>query len=60
MVTEIKVQAGDSVSEGQEVAVLEAMKMQMPIASKESGTVAKVLVNTGDFVNEGDGVIELS
>jgi acetyl-CoA carboxylase biotin carboxyl carrier protein len=56
---ELKVKPGDKVVSGQEVAVLESMKMEVPLVSPISGTVSSCLKSPGDFVNDGDGVIEL-
>lgn len=56
----IQVQVGDKVEEGQEVVILESMKMEIPIEAEVSGTVKELKVNEGDFVNEGDALIELS
>ena len=58
-VIEVLVKAGDEVSDGMEIAILESMKMQMPVQADQSGKVAKVKVNSGDFVNEGDALLEL-
>jgi acetyl-CoA carboxylase biotin carboxyl carrier protein len=58
-VWKIVVNVGDTVEEGQDVVILESMKMEIPIAAEESGTVAKLLVQEGDFVNEGDVLAEL-
>ncbi|MHB1296337.1 MAG: biotin/lipoyl-containing protein [Anaerolineae bacterium] len=46
----IRVKVGDTVSEGDTVCTLEAMKMEMPISSTASGTVQGVLVAVGDTV----------
>ncbi|HEY9679026.1 MAG TPA: biotin/lipoyl-containing protein [Drouetiella sp.] len=59
VVLEILVKAGDSVSDGQEVAILESMKMQLPVNSTLAGKVVAVKVNSGDFVNEGDAILDL-
>ncbi|MBO8170856.1 MAG: acetyl-CoA carboxylase biotin carboxyl carrier protein subunit [Bacillaceae bacterium] len=58
-VLRVPVSAGDSVKSGQEVVVLESMKMEIPITVDQDGTVKEVKVNEGDFVNEGDVLIEL-
>ena len=50
----ILVSAGDEISEGQTIIMLESMKMEIPIDAEASGKVAEVKVNIGDFVNEGD------
>lgn len=59
-VLEIKVKVGDAVSKGQEVAVLESMKMEVPMQSDSNGKVTKVLKAVGDFLNEGEALIELA
>ncbi|WP_108669257.1 acetyl-CoA carboxylase biotin carboxyl carrier protein subunit [Peribacillus acanthi] len=53
-VWKIVVAVGDSVVDGQDLIILESMKMEIPIAAEGSGTVAELKVNEGDFVNEGD------
>ena len=45
---------GDKVDEGDAVIVIEAMKMEMDIASPATGTVTEILVKEGDQVAEGD------
>lgn len=59
-ILEIPVAVGQSVTEGQDVACLESMKMQMFIQAEQAGTVSAVKVQPGDFVNEGDVILELS
>ena len=46
----ILAQVGDEVVEGQEVIVLEAMKMENPIITTEAGKVAELKVSEGDKV----------
>lgn len=53
-VLNIFVANGDSVNDGQEVLMLESMKMEIPVESTTAGTVKDLKVNIGDFVNEGD------
>ncbi|WP_100400000.1 acetyl-CoA carboxylase biotin carboxyl carrier protein subunit [Bacillus sp. FJAT-44742] len=50
---------GDQVKAGEEVAILESMKMEIPIAAGKDGVVKKLLKQEGDFINEGDDLIEL-
>jgi acetyl-CoA carboxylase biotin carboxyl carrier protein len=59
VVVEILVGAGDAISDGQDVAILESMKMQLPVAADQEGKVKAVKVAVGDFVNEGDAILEL-
>jgi biotin carboxyl carrier protein len=49
----IKVKAGDTVSQNQIVAVLEAMKMENEIQSDVAGTVQSVSVKAGESVEGG-------
>lgn len=53
-VWKIVVSVGDTVEEDQDIVILESMKMEIPIAAEESGTVKEIKVAEGDFVNEGD------
>ncbi|MCF8564490.1 acetyl-CoA carboxylase biotin carboxyl carrier protein subunit [Alicyclobacillus tolerans] len=58
-VLNVLVGPGDSVSTDQDVVVLESMKMEVPVAADQEGTVREVKVQQGDFVNEGDVLVEL-
>ncbi|MEZ6061744.1 MAG: biotin/lipoyl-containing protein [Planctomycetaceae bacterium] len=52
-VFKVLVSPGDRVSEGQAVLILEAMKMEMEVASPVAGTVASVNVKVGEQVTTG-------
>ncbi len=52
-IAEIKVNENDPVQTGQDVIILESMKMHIPIQSTHAGTVKEIKVNKGDFVNTG-------
>lgn len=58
-VWKVLVKPGDAVAPGQDVVILESMKMEIPITAEAGGTVRAVKVGEGDFVNEGDVVVEL-
>ncbi len=55
-VLEVKVKPGDSVNEDDEVLVLEAMKMELPVVATGAGTVKEVKCASGDNV-EADSVL---
>lgn len=57
-IIDVKVREGDTVNEGDEVIILEAMKMELPVAATESGTVKEVKCNKGDAV-EAEAVLVL-
>lgn len=56
----ILVKPGDKVEAGQDVAILESMKMEIPVTVSSGGTVKEVVVSEGDFVDEGDLLIVLA
>ncbi|NQU15526.1 MAG: biotin/lipoyl-binding carrier protein [Desulfobacteraceae bacterium] len=58
-VWEIKVKEGDAVNEGDEVVVIEAMKMELPIVAEASGTVKEVKCQKGDAVEAGAVLVVL-
>ncbi|MEK5324365.1 acetyl-CoA carboxylase biotin carboxyl carrier protein subunit [Aeribacillus sp. FSL M8-0254] len=57
-VWKIVVSVGEHIEEGQDVVILESMKMEIPIAAEASGIVKEIHVKEGDFVNEGDILLE--
>jgi acetyl-CoA carboxylase biotin carboxyl carrier protein len=58
-VWKIEVKVGDTVEEGDTVAVLESMKMEMPVEAEDEGTVSEILVEEGQSVSEGDTLVVL-
>lgn len=58
-VIDILVQEGETVTAGQSVLVLEAMKMESEIPAPMAGTVIKIHVNKGQGVNPDDALIEI-
>ena len=56
-IVEMRVASGDVVTEGQVVAVLEAMKMENEIVSESSGVVTQVCVCEGDAVSGGASIV---
>jgi biotin carboxyl carrier protein len=59
VILSIKVQVGDRVVTGDEICVLEAMKMQQMLRADWSGIVTKVHVGAGQQVLDGDPIVDL-
>jgi acetyl-CoA carboxylase biotin carboxyl carrier protein len=51
---------GDSVAEGDVVALIESMKLEIPVESEVSGTIEQVHVAVGDSVGEDDVMFTVS
>lgn len=58
IIVSIAVQPGDTVSFGQELCVLEAMKMKNAIRATRSGQIASILVSVGQQVKHHDILME--
>uniref|UniRef100_F7I817 Propionyl-CoA carboxylase alpha chain, mitochondrial n=1 Tax=Callithrix jacchus TaxID=9483 RepID=F7I817_CALJA len=59
VVVAVSVKPGDMVTEGQEMCVIEAMKMQNSMTAGRAGAVKSVHCRAGDTVGEGDLLVEL-
>jgi geranyl-CoA carboxylase alpha subunit len=59
-IVEVLVANGDSVTEGQTLIVLEAMKMQQPIKADFDGFVSDIGVKMGDQVDDGQLLVKVS
>jgi len=57
-IVSIDVQPGDEVEDGQQLCIIEAMKMQNVLKSEISGTIKKVNVKAGDSVVVDEVLIE--
>ena len=55
-ILDVKVNVGDTVNEGDELIILEAMKMELPVVADDSGTVKEVKCKKGDAV-EAEAVL---
>ena len=60
LVLNVMVQEGQEVGKGDNLLVLEAMKMENIIKSPDSGTVKKILITKGDKVEKNEVLIQFS
>ena len=58
-IIELKVKVGDTVKAGDEIAVLEAMKMENPVTTDYAGTVKQILAHPGDNVATDAVLVEI-
>ncbi len=59
LVVAVRVQEGERVSKGQKLAVLEAMKMELPVEAPHDGVVVRVAVSAGEQVAAGQVLVML-
>jgi acetyl-CoA carboxylase biotin carboxyl carrier protein len=59
-ICKIECAVGDRIEEDQTVAVLESMKMEMPVESEFAGRVTEILCHEGEAVSQGQTLILLS
>jgi biotin carboxyl carrier protein len=53
-IVSIAIQPGDQVEVGQDLCILDAMKMNNRVRAPEGGTIAQVHVSAGQQVQHGD------
>jgi acetyl-CoA carboxylase biotin carboxyl carrier protein len=58
-VWKIECAVGDQIEEGDTVAILESMKMEMPVEAEDAGMVVEILCKEGQAVSEGDVLVVL-
>ena len=56
----VQVGVGDTVTVGDEVVLLESMKMEIPVMAERAGVVTEIKVTSGDVVQEGDVLLVLN
>lgn len=56
----VLVREGDRVEEGQELFIMEVMKMEVPYAAPVSGKVTALHIAEGDVLDEGMVAAEIS
>jgi acetyl-CoA carboxylase biotin carboxyl carrier protein len=55
----VSVVEGEEVQPGQSLAILESMKMEIPVVPEFGGVVRRVAIAVGDVVQEGDLLVSL-
>ncbi len=60
LIIDVKVREGEKVKAGQNIVVMEAMKMENQIQATADGTVKKIFVKKGDNVAEGNAMVEIA
>lgn len=58
LLTQLRVDEGHSVRAGQDLAVVEAMKMENVLLAERDGTVSKVLAGVGDTLAVDQPILE--
>jgi len=58
-VWKLGVSVGDDVREGDELMVLESMKMEIPVEADDDGQVTAILCREGQSIAEGQPLVEL-
>lgn len=58
VIISVAVKPGDAVKHGQELCILEAMKMKNIIRASREGVIASVLISAGDTVRHGQPLVE--
>lgn len=53
----VHVGAGEAVAAGDELVLLESMKMEIPVLAEAPGRIAEVKVSAGDVVQEGEVLV---
>lgn len=59
-IVDVKVKVGQTIKEGDLVAVLEAMKMENEVFASQGGTVASVNVTAGTMVESNDVIVTIN
>jgi acetyl-CoA carboxylase biotin carboxyl carrier protein len=56
----VLVELGQQVVLGDEVVILESMKMEIPVLAEVAGTITEISVVVGDVVREGDVLVVIT
>jgi biotin carboxyl carrier protein len=58
VILEVSVKVGDTVERGQQLAILDAMKMHNVIGAPRAGTIAEIFVDAGQNVDHGAAIVK--
>jgi acetyl-CoA carboxylase biotin carboxyl carrier protein len=58
-VWKVECAVGDQVAVGDELIIIESMKMEMPVEAETAGTITEIRTAEGDAVEEGDVLVVL-
>ena len=58
-VWKVLVKLGDEVNAGQELVIIESMKMEIPAFAPSRGVVSELLVAEGEAVDEGQALVKV-
>ena len=56
----VEVAVDDRIAAGDTVCLLESMKMEIPVLAEVGGVVSAIKVTSGDVVQQGDVLVELT
>ena len=56
-VLSVSVELGDRVEPGDELLVLDSMKMEIPVLAEVAGVISDIVVKAGDTVRDGDPLV---
>lgn len=51
---------GDAVQVGEEIAIIESMKMEIPVEAPAAGQISAITAQEGDAVQEGQVIMEIN
>jgi acetyl-CoA carboxylase biotin carboxyl carrier protein len=60
VVARVMAAVGDRVAEGDEMIILESMKMELPVLAPRAGVVLSIMVKEGETVGEGQTLATLA
>ena len=60
IISEILVSKNQNVDIDTNLLMIECMKMLIPVTSNKKGKIIEIFVNEGDFINEGDQLLNIN